>query len=153
MLEINSFTSAPQSQLNIITKNISQSKDSFDNINSEFKDILNDISNVNNQNALSELIVAFEKQEKIVNKRPSISNITEYKKIISDIFTIASQNYKNSEIAIYSHEGFEKILNCSDMIDKKTDFIIKDFLENNHLSLKSLEYMEDIKGIILNLTI
>lgn len=153
MLEVNSLTKSPSQQLERLSSKLTMVSD-FNNSNSiDFKDILNDVNTVNNQNILNELIIQFEKQDKIVSKKPSISNLTEYKKIIGRIISIAAKNYSNTDITVHSREGFEKVLNYSKVIDEKTELIVKDFLENNKLSLKSLEYMDEIKGLILDIRI
>lgn len=148
-----------------IYSNMNQSTMLMENVNAKgiekeelpetfsFKNAINDAQIITNQGIVQELIQKFERQEKIVIKNPTVSNIGEYKKIIKALLNVASNNYKCEDINIYSCNGFQKNLSLSKIIDEKLDEVVKDFMSTNKLSLESISNMEDIKGLILNIFI
>ena len=119
----------------------------------DFKSSLNTAQINSNQGILQELIIQFERQEKSVEKNTTMTNIQEYKRIIKDILNIAALNYKCESMKLYSHQGYQKVVNYSKIIDDKLTNIIDDFLATNKLSLESMSHMEEIKGLVLDIII
>ena len=152
MIEVSQAMVGSPKNLNVLNNNIMHFNQGDASV-TEFKDLLNNATTLNIQNTLSNLLLEFDRQEKIMRENPSISNISEYKKILGNILSVAASNYKSSSITVYSNEGYKKLLNYSEIIDQKTDSIMKDFLENKSLSLKSMSDISDIKGLILDITI
>lgn len=152
MLQVNTLNKNHGQQIEFLANNINLNNVVNDN-GTEFKNFLTTAHTLNTQSVLSDLIQKFEKQEKIVEKNPSISNIQEYKKIIKEVLGIAMRNYKCIDIEVYSNQGYQKVLNYSNLIDEKLDSIVKDFMKNNKLSLESVSMMDEIKGLLLDIMI
>lgn len=118
----------------------------------DFNSILSDTKVASTQGAFQSLISQLEKQEKALLKNPSVANISAYKRIVKNIVNEVSSNFKLESINLFSNDGYEKVVNYSKAIDEKLEFIMKDFLENNKLSLEAIDTFVDIKGMIIDLT-
>lgn len=143
----------PQGQGN----EIHMQQNSFQNVsmnanNLDFNSILSDAKIVSTQGVFQALVSQLEKQEKVLLKNPSVANISAYKRIVKNIVNEVSSNFNLESINLFSNDGYEKVVNYSKAIDEKLEFIMKDFLENNRLSLEVIDTFVDIKGMIIDLT-
>ncbi len=134
-----------------ISKDKEINANNFDLNQNSFKNILNSSQTTASHNIVQGLLVELEKQEKMILRNPSISNIASYKKVVQSLVASLSANFKSESISFHSNSGYKKVINISEVIDEKLNLIMSDFLENNKLTFESVNTFSDIKGLILDL--
>lgn len=122
-------------------------------VQNDFKSILKSTNIAASQSMFENLIEKLSKQEKIIINNPNMANIHAYKSIVMNMLDLASKNFKNSELELYSNEGYKKFVNLSEVINNELQSLISDFLENNRLSMSAIDTFANIKGLLLDICI
>lgn len=136
-----------------VNQNSNMQISDFNITSNNFSSMLSEVSSTANQNILEDLLDKLSKQEKVIFKNPSIANIGAYKKIVTDILNIASNNFSSSEIELYSNQGYKKYVNATNVINAEMQSLIDEFLDSNRVTMNMVDSFANIKGLLLEIFI
>jgi len=142
----------PDNQPHMIDFNQTESKEPVLHKGSNFNDSLHQAEYGNSKNKMDQLARQIFEQGKIVGKHMDIKELLTYKKLVSEFMKeYINSSYKFSKQNILDKKGRYRVYSTIKKINLQLDELTKDILNNEKDNLKILQYLDDIKGLILDL--